>query len=196
MKIWALTILCLQNKLELLCEAIERRTDDIAMDTVSDTMTVYTRLLEQNDIKRRVVNLRVLGNRMASRLSDDELHLVKTFLGGKPLCEIAEDTGVSHSTACRRMRTAMYKCTRVMNLLGFDESKLKKQYSELPLVKKTYAKLSRALHAAKPAESDGSGSGENGGKDAASRTVTDNPKTNLVRSDGEGVRASCDRPYA
>ncbi len=134
MKIWVLTVMYLQNKLEYLCAQIDKRTDAIAMDLVSETQQVFNRIIEQNELKRKVVNLKVLGDRMKERLGENEAQMLCDFLRSRSLSSMAIEQGVARSTVCRKFNKILKVLSRVCVNLGFDENRFVSEYASLPLV--------------------------------------------------------------
>ena len=144
MKFWAMTIMRLGGKLEKLADSIDETVGKLALDLSADTLKQYYKIMEYNDVKRRVVNLKVMRDRMLDRLPEDEREIVLCYAAGKAMQEIADTRGVSKSSISRKIHTALYKCIRVLDTLGFDTSRLDAEYADIPLVQRTLKKLQRS----------------------------------------------------
>lgn len=158
MEFWVLMILALENKLEAVAESCTRQAEEASLALGGDTFSAFEKVIEINDKKRRIVNMKVLCDTIASSLESCETELLKDYVR-RSAGEIAADTGASRSKVYRDIRRACGKAAKAIARLGFKEEEMARDYGEIALCARTYGRIkrlkSREKACVKPAEKCG-----------------------------------------
>ena len=123
MEIWILTLLALRPKFGSMAQMYEKRAEREALNMTDDAYTVFERLSLTNDVKRRVVNASVLCERAVCALGDDVRSRIKIY---------------------RLLKRLLCAAAKKLYALGYDEEKMRRDYNDVPLFAKTYARIKRA----------------------------------------------------
>lgn|GEM_PF-2056123 len=121
MRGWIRLLIMVRGKLMGLYERVNKSITRAACNIKSTASEALCEVLELNEQRRRIVNLAVLFRVLKSELSDEEFETIKT--NGECLL------GVVHErTRLRKIDRAFVKAERIIHKLGFDETKLAKEY--------------------------------------------------------------------
>lgn len=141
MEIWILTLLALRPKYVDIAQMYEKRAEDEALNLCAEVMQVYEKVGALNDIKRRAVNAKVLCDR-AARALGEELYLVEKYLTSSA-SQMADEAGCTRLKIHRALKKAMARAAKTLYKLGFDENAMKRDYADIPIFARTYARLKR-----------------------------------------------------
>lgn len=139
MKYFVLTVLRLYGELAEIYDALDKTTLSAALSVTRDAEELCEYLMDLNDKKRIVSNLKVLYDKIVSAAGDDADALISYALGLSTE-EIAEKENVNRSTAARRVGRATEHGIRALGEAGVDEKKIESEYFTLPLIKTVYDK--------------------------------------------------------
>lgn len=142
MEIWILTLLALRPKFGSMAQMYEKRAEREALNMTDDAYTVFERLSLTNDVKRRVVNASVLCERAVCALGDDVRYLEQYLT--RSAADIAESEGCSRIKIYRLLKRLLCAAAKKLYALGYDEDKMRRDYNDVPLFAKTYARIKRA----------------------------------------------------
>lgn len=93
------------------------------------TEELLTGILNLNQRKIRLINIKVLVDKSLQALSEREQEFIKLkFFIKKPLREVAERLGVSLRTAFRIYDRVMERVEYALHRMGFDEAWFEKEY--------------------------------------------------------------------
>lgn len=141
MKNWIKVIFALNNKLDALTYSIDSQVDSLSKVTGGNTMELFDNIIRLNDKKVRLINMRVLHDKMREALSERELFIISQSAKGKPLVDIAAELDISKSHAYRLFNKTITKLCKVLASYGYDREKLESDYGDVVLITKTYKKL-------------------------------------------------------
>lgn len=139
MKYFVLTVLRLYGELAEIYDALDKTALSAALSVTRDAEELCEYLMDLNDKKRIVANLKVLYDKIVSAAGDDAEALISYALGLSTE-EIAEKENVNRSTAARRVGRATEHGIRALGEAGIDEKKIESEYFTLPLIKTVYDK--------------------------------------------------------
>ena len=139
MKYFVLTVLRLYGELAEIYDALDKTALSAALSVTRDAEELCEYLMDLNDKKRIVSNLKVLYDKIVSAAGDDADALISYALGLSAE-EIAEKENVNRSTAARRVGRATEHGIRALGEAGIDEKKIESEYFTLPLIKTVYDK--------------------------------------------------------
>lgn len=139
MKYFVLTVLRLYGELAEIYDALDKTALSAALSVTRDAEELCEYLMDLNDKKRIVSNLKVLYDKIVSAAGDDADALISYALGLSTE-EIAEKENVNRSTAARRVGRATEHGIRALGEAGIDEKKIESEYFTLPLIKTVYDK--------------------------------------------------------
>lgn len=143
MDIWILVMLFLRSKLAYAANLYERRAADAALDLKSDVFTVCEKVISLNDMKRRIVNMKVLCDNLKDKLRAEDWALLNRYVG----CgagAIAVERGESRMRVFRSIKRALGKAARVLSGMGFDCLRMEEDYMDIPLCRQAYKKIKSA----------------------------------------------------
>ncbi len=144
MKNWIKVIFALNSKLDALTYSIDSQVDGLSKVTQGNTLELFNRIIRLNDKKVRLINLRVLYDKMKESLGEKEMLIISETAKGTPLCEIADMLGMSKSHVYRLYDKTMYRLSRLLISHGYDAEKFASDYGDDMLVTKTYKKFVKA----------------------------------------------------
>ena len=139
MKYFVFTVLRLYGELAEIYDALDKTALSAALSVTRDAEELCEYLMDLNDKKRIVANLKVLYDKIVSAAGDDAEALISYALGLSTE-EIAEKENVNRSTAARRVGRATEHGIRALGEAGVDEKKIENEYFTLPLIKTVYDK--------------------------------------------------------
>lgn len=119
-------------------DRLDERIAAVALNPFGCTEKQYETVCLLTDEKRRVVNMQVLAHRLLCGITEEERALAGLCLKGDSYAEIAAVLGVSKATAYRKVRILMRKAAAVLVDLGFTEERLRVDYADIRLVRRTY----------------------------------------------------------
>lgn len=142
MEFWVLTVVAMESKLRYIADKYTKRAEDAALHPVGDTFAAIERVAEINDMKRRIVNMKVMYDKIKESLKADELELLAAYIGSSA-AEIAEREYISRAKVYRRIARAMKQAVRALLRLGYDKAKMDGDYLSLQLPSRTYLQIKR-----------------------------------------------------
>ncbi len=143
MKNWIRVIFALNNKLDALAYSIEGQVDSLSSLTTVPTMELFDDIIKLNDKKVRIINLRVLHDKMKEALSPREHTIIMRSSLGTSFCEIAESIGLSKGHVYRIYLKTIQKLSRILNSYGYTVDKFKSDYQDVALIDRAYKSFSR-----------------------------------------------------
>lgn len=141
MRTWIMTILFLAGRLESAAERLDEKAERIALDPKGNTMRQYEKIAEVLDVKRRLVNLRVMAHRLETCLNPSERERIGRAMDGASSAAVAESEGVSRTTAYRRTKRAFLRAAAILDGLGYDAARMEEDYASIPLCRRTYIRF-------------------------------------------------------
>lgn len=142
MDIWILTALFLRPKLAYAAKVFEQRAMDEALDLKGDALEVCEKVMELNDVRRRLINLKVICDRIEEAMSKEEYLLLKEYVT-QGTGAIALKAGCTRMRVYRAVKRALYKAVQKLNALGFDSQRMNDDYLSVPLCRQAYKKIVR-----------------------------------------------------
>ena len=123
LEIWSKTLLISYRLLGLAVDRIDSLVKKISINSMfynkkasSSTMSQIERLIEFNDKKVNLTNLKVLTEECMETLSAKELEVVSLlYIDGLAIEEVAQTLGVSIRTVFRRKKKAIESFSRALN---------------------------------------------------------------------------------
>lgn len=143
MKNWIKVIFALDSKLDALTYSIDSQVDCLSKVIGGDTLELFDNIMRLNDKKVRLINLRVLHDKMKEALSERELIIITQSAKGKPLSEIADMLGLSRSHIYRLHDRAVLRLIKLLRFYGYDNKRFTDDYSDMTLINKMYKKLAK-----------------------------------------------------
>ncbi len=143
MKNWIKVIFALNSKLDALTDSIDSQVDGLSKVTSGDTLELFNRIISLSDKKIRLINMRVLHDKMADLLNERERFIISQSAKGKSLAEVAEELDLSRSRVYKIYDKATARLIRLLASHGYNEQKFADDYGDVTLVIKTYKKLAR-----------------------------------------------------
>lgn len=138
MKYFVLTVLRLYDELQKLSDSLDKTIARAATSLKGDTEELCYYIMDLNDKKRILANVKVLCDRIERELGENETDVLKKYAGGMKAEEIAAQDGVSKSTAIRRLNRLIGRCENLLKSLGVSAQKIEDEYFSLPIVKAVY----------------------------------------------------------
>ena len=149
MKLYVLMIFRLSDRLEKTIEAMDRKIEHIAYDPFGNTIKQYDAILELTDRRTRLINLKVMYALMIRELGGEETLLIARHALGFSANEIAESLGMNGSTVYKRLCRAIAHAEKILEDAGFDESRMERDYCDVPQVTTAMNMMKRRV---RPAE--------------------------------------------
>lgn len=134
MKDWIMLVLAVDPRLDSLTETIDARVETLAATPVLGTMSQIERIMELNDKKIKLINLRVMHDRMCAALSSAEYELIFYYAMGFSVAKLAARRQRSPAYIYRRLLKIFNKCERVLCEMKLDPVRLASDYKDIPLV--------------------------------------------------------------
>lgn len=143
MKNWIKVIFALNNKLDALTYSIDGQVDNLASLTSVPAMDLFDRIIKLNDKKVRIINLRVLHDKMKEALSPSEYAIITASAFGKSFADIAREVGLSKAGVYKAYVRIIEKLTKLLHSFGYDCEKFACEYNDMVLITRTYKKIAR-----------------------------------------------------
>lgn len=143
MEIWLLTIFFLRAHLATAARLIEERAEREALNLREDAVRVCERVMSLNDLKRRLINLRVLYDKLKEGLPAEEFNILRAY-AFKGTCGLGQSMGINRMKVLRLVKRAELKGTHLLAALGFDEGRMERDYGAVPLCRGVREKIRRA----------------------------------------------------
>lgn len=147
MKNWIRVIFALNPKLDALTYSIDGQVDSLSSLTTVPTMELFDSIIKLNDRKVRIINLRVLHDKMKAALTQKEYYIITRSALGASFSEIGEELGLSKGYVYRTYLRIIRKLSKLLYSYGYNEEKFSCEYDDVALIKRTYKKLSRFCEA-------------------------------------------------
>lgn len=142
MEFWILTVFAMESKLGYIADKYTKRAEDAALHPVGDTFAAIERVAEINDMKRRIVNMKVICDKIKEVLKEDDLELLTAYASSSA-AEIAGRENISRAKVYRRIARAMRQAVRALSRLGYDKAKMDGDYLSLQLPFRIYSQIKR-----------------------------------------------------
>lgn len=142
MELWILTVFALKSKLNAAAASLTERAQAWAQNWEEDVFATCNKIIEINDEKRRIVNLKVLCEAAEKALGETERNVLTMYVK-KSVAEIADRLSMSASAVYRTLMRAFSKAEKAFAKLKFDEAAFERDYRPLTLCALTYAKIKR-----------------------------------------------------
>lgn len=146
MDFWIMSIFMVAPKLTGLCGVIDKRVESLALNMNRDAMTLFNEIIDLSDKKVKVINLKVMRERMWEKLDFVEREVYLLFLKRYSFEQIGLELEMSKSRVARILNKASAKCARALLSLGFSEEKLEKEYGDIALLKRYVIKFKRCFN--------------------------------------------------
>ena len=141
MKNWIKVIFALNHKLDALTYSIDGQVDNLSSLTAVPAMELFEGIIKLNDKKVRIINLRVLHDKMKEALTDREHYIIARSARGVSFDAIAESLKLSKGHVYRLYLKSVQKLSKVLASYGYTEEKFKDEYKDIALVARTYKKF-------------------------------------------------------
>ena len=138
MKYFVLTVLRLYDSLEKLEDSLDKTIMGSATSLKGDTHELCCQIMELNDKKRILANIKVICDRIEREIGPIDYVALKKYAEGMSAEELAAQDGVSRSTELRHLNKAVGRCVSLLETLGITERKIVNEYFSLPIVKTVY----------------------------------------------------------
>ncbi len=143
MKNWIRVIFALNNKLDALTYSIEGQVDSLSSLTTVPTMELFDDIIKLNDKKVRIINLRVLHDKMKEALTSREHAIIMRSSLGTSFGEIAESIGLSKGHVYRIYLKTIQKLSKILNSYGYTVDKFKSDYKDVAIIDRAYKSFAR-----------------------------------------------------
>lgn len=192
MENWILAILALSGKLAAAAEMYANRAEATALDLKGNVTELCEQIMELNDIKRRIVNMRVMFDMLKSELSETEFSLISEY-ASKSLTEIALCRKLSRTSVYRMLKRALKKAEKILWKIRVDFDRMNSDYLGIPLCRAVYLKVKRAKTKEKAYRDEGESSfrGFNISNTASSGKHSAGVITATAAGDSSTVGGSC-----
>lgn len=147
MKNWIKVIFALNNKLDAMTYSIDGQVESLSKVTGGNTMELFDSIIKLNDKKVRLINMRVLHDKMKDALSEKEYRVITLAAKGLSFGDIAAECNIGKGHVYRIYNRLIGKLTKVLGLYGYDAEKFNSDYGDVMLISKTYKKLARIKEA-------------------------------------------------
>lgn len=147
MKNWIRVIFALNSKLDALTYSIDGQVDGLSSLTNVPAMELFDSIIRLNDKKVRLINLRVLHDKMKESLTARESYIIERSSRGISFAEIAEELNLTRGYVYRQYMRIMQKLSKLLATYGYNADKFERDYNDILLISRTYkkfAKLDRA----------------------------------------------------
>lgn len=109
----------------------------------AETMKTYEKIIDMNDEKIRLINLKLLIDKAFNLLvSEDMRVIIMRFIKGLTFQEMADELEVSISQVFRLYDTAITSFTTQLEYLKFPQEKIAAEFGDLMIYKETCFRLS------------------------------------------------------
>ena len=109
----------------------------------AETMKTYEKIIDMNDEKIRLINLKLLIDKAFNLLvSEDMRVIIMRFIKGLTFQEMADELDVSIRQVFRLYDTAITSFTTQLEYLKFPQEKIAEKFGDLMIYKETCFRLS------------------------------------------------------
>ena len=147
MKNWIRVIFTLNNKFDAFSISIDKQVDSLSSLLTVPTMKLIDSIIKLNDKKVKIINLRVLHDKMKQSLTNKEYYIVMRSATGSSFAEIADVIGMSKGSTYRWYQRIIARLSKLLAYYGYDEKKFDSDYNDIELVARTYKKISKLSNA-------------------------------------------------
>ena len=139
MKNWIKVIWRMNDKLEQIAGALNKKITGAALDIGGATVTGCEAVMKLVETKRATVNMRVMYNAMVAALSSEEARLMRGRFGeGVSLSHLADEFGVGRFRLGKMIDGAMDRCIEAVKGLGVNGSGLERDYGGIHIFREAY----------------------------------------------------------
>lgn len=142
MENWVLTVIAMEPKLKYAADMYTKRASEAALEMTGDACTAIQRVVEINDMKRRIVNMKVLFDAIKGALSDEELLLLREY-AVHSAAEIAARQNAARSGIYRKIAKAQKAAVKALSRLKYDKEKMDEDYLSMQLTLRAYRQIAR-----------------------------------------------------
>lgn len=139
MNYWIICILRIRSELGRMWNAIDKAACSAALSVTCDAMELCELIMEFNDKKRRLANIKVLYDAVKNALTPEEFSMLVRYAKNVPTEILAGEYGVSRYTVLRRIKKALRICVGTVAALGYDKEKFERDYFPFAVIKSVYS---------------------------------------------------------
>ncbi|MBR2967478.1 MAG: hypothetical protein IKC35_01710 [Clostridia bacterium] len=147
MKNWIRVIFALNNKFDAFSNSIDKQVDSLSSLLTVPTMKLIDSIIKLNDKKVKIINLRVLHDKMKESLTKKEYYIVMRSASGGSFAEIADIVGMSKGSTYRWYQRIMARLCKLLAYYGYDEQRFESDYKDIALVERMHKKISKLPNA-------------------------------------------------
>lgn len=147
MKNWIRVIFAINGKLDALTYSIDGQVENLSALTTVPTMELFDDIIKLNDKKVRLINLRVLHDKMEEALTSRERYIIVRSSMGYSFGEIADALGLSKGNVYRTYLKTQKKLCKILSSYGYTKEKFERDYEDIALINRTYLHFARAKEA-------------------------------------------------
>ncbi len=144
MKYFVLTVLLLYDKLESFCDSLDKTAIATATSIGRDAEELCYALMEINDKKRLLANMKVMRDEIAAGIGEKETDLLTRYALGASAERLGCEENVSRSTVLRRINRAVAASETILSRLGIDTEKVESEYFSVGIIRSAYEKTAAA----------------------------------------------------
>ena len=141
MKYWILLVFRLLPGLDKRIEKCDKIIERIALSPFGDTSAQYDEILSQMDKKSKLINLRVMYERLKDKLDKQVFFILCKYASGVPIREIAKSFSITPGALYKRMRKAIDNAVALLENDGYTEERMNKEYLGMPFISVAYARI-------------------------------------------------------
>lgn len=110
----------------------------------AETMKIYEQIIDMNDAKIRLINLKLLLDKAFNLLVPEDLRIIiMRFIKGQTFQEMADELDVSLRQAFRLYDRAITSFTTQLEYLKYPHEKIAEEFGDLMIYKETCFRLSK-----------------------------------------------------
>ncbi len=143
MKYWILLVFRLLTGLDKRIERCDKVIERIALSPFGDTMAQYEEILSQMNKKNKLINLKVMSERIKSALATEDYFLLCKYASGVPVKELSLSFTVKKGALYKRLNKIFVIAERTLAKDGFTEEALEREYAEFPFIITQLVRLKR-----------------------------------------------------
>lgn len=143
MKNWIKVIFALNSKLDALTYSIDGQVESLSSLITVPTMELFEDIIKLNDKKVRIINLRVLHDKMKEALTSREHFIIMQSSFGASFGEIADSLALSKGHVYRIYLKTVQKLSKILNSYGYNAEKFMSDYKDVALIDRTYKQFAR-----------------------------------------------------
>jgi DNA-binding CsgD family transcriptional regulator len=134
MKIWILLIFRIAPSIEKYLESLDKRIRRIALNAFGVTVNQYDEILALSMKKAKLVNLRIMYNRLEDELTGEEYFMLQQYAQGETGDQISKQLDIKISLTYKKINKALKKAELALKRAGFDEQRMEKDYLSFAFV--------------------------------------------------------------